>query len=737
MNMKKKLLLLLIIPILAFAQKQPKVGLVLSGGGAKGFAHVGVLKEIEKAGLQIDYIGGTSMGAIIGGMYAAGYSPSQIEKIILDVDLLSLIQDNISREDKSYFEKAYLEKTALSLPVKNGSIGLPLGLSKGQNVLNFLTELLAPVDNINDFSKLPIPFFCVATDIETGKEVVLEKGSLPLALRASGSFPSLLNPVEIDNQLLMDGGVANNFPVDRMEEKGVDIIIGINVQGTLLKRDELTSVASLLSQIVNFQMYKKSDQQVEKLDIHIHPDVNEFTVVSFNAKKAILKEGVQSGKAFRSVFKSIADQQIVKKKKSIIDNNTEKCFLIDRIILKGNKSYTQDYILGKLRLKEGDSVSYRDISKKINTLTATKNFQRIDYNLKNSFKGKKLELFVKENDIKTFLSAGLHYDLVYKTGVLLNYNHKKLLFANDELALDFVVGDDIRYNLQYFIDNGFLLSYGFTSRFNSFESNVLFNENNLNKINVEYSDFTNRIFAQTTINKRTAFGFGLELINLKISSDTFLTNDEETIFDDSNYLNSFGFLRIDTFDKSMFPTKGFYVDANFRWFMWSNRNEDLPNLANGSVGFNQYSQIDGQFSFATTFWDDKFTFLNTYKVGFTLGEEDSEIFDYRLGGYNKNYINNFIYFYGYDISSLTDQSFWKSEFHLRYKPFNKHYLSAIANYGRAAKNVLQRGELLKDVRSGYAVGYGLETIIGPIELKYSWSPDHNDRFWFFNLGFWF
>ncbi|WP_442264985.1 patatin-like phospholipase family protein [Tenacibaculum sp. ZS6-P6] len=731
----KKLILILILPLLIYAQEQPKVGLVLSGGGAKGFAHVGVLKELEKLDVQIDYIGGTSMGAIVGGMYASGYSPDQIEHIITDIDFLSVIQDNISREDKSYFEKAFLEKTAVSLPIKNGSIGLPLGLSKGQNVLNFLTELLAPVDNVDDFTKLPIPFFCIATDTESGEEVMIEKGSLPLALRASASFPSLLNPVEVENRLLMDGGVANNFPVDKMQEKGLDIIIGVNVQGTLLKREELTSVASLLSQIVNFQMYKKSDQQVKRLDIHLHPNIEDYNVVSFDKKSEIIRAGVKSVKPYLKVFKEIAEKQKIKREKKEIVYK-DKQFLIDRIILKGNKYYTQDYILGKLRLKEGDSASYRDISKKVNTLTASKNFQRIDYTLKNSFKGKKLEVVVKENDIKSFLSLGVHYDLLYKTGVLLNYNQKKILSSNDEISLDLVIGDDVRYDFQYFIDNGFLLSYGVSSRFNSFETDVLFNENNLNKINVNYRDFTNRIFAQTVLNKRTAFGLGLEFKNLKVSSDTFLTNEEETIFDSSNYLSSFAFLNIDTYNKSMFPTKGFLVNANFKWFMWSNRNSSLTDFANGSVGFNQYSQVDALFSYATTFWE-KFTFLNSYQFGATLGEEDSEIFDYRIGGYNQNYINNFIPFYGYGISSLSNQSFLKSEFHLRYQPFKKNYISLIANYGRVAKNVFRRGELLKDTKSGYGIGYGLETIIGPIELKYTWSPDHDDKFLVFNLGFWF
>jgi len=178
-------LLFLILPLVVSSQKkQPKVGLVLSGGGAKGFAHIGVLKELEKAGVQIDYIAGTSMGAIIGGLYASGYSATQIEKIITETDFFTLLQDIYPRRSKPFFEKEHGEKHAIVLPVNKGKIGLPKGVSRGQNVLGFLNYLLSPVDSITDFSKLPIPFFCIATDVETGLEVKLSKGSLPISLRA-------------------------------------------------------------------------------------------------------------------------------------------------------------------------------------------------------------------------------------------------------------------------------------------------------------------------------------------------------------------------------------------------------------------------------------------------------------------------------------------------------------------------------------------------------------------------
>ncbi|MDO6674054.1 patatin-like phospholipase family protein [Tenacibaculum sp. 1_MG-2023] len=728
----KKLLILLLLPIFMLAQNQPKVGLVLSGGGAKGIAHIGILKELEKAGVQIDYIGGTSMGSIVGGLYASGYTADQIEDAVLKTDFIDLLQDKVSRRQKPFFSKEHGEKYAISLPIKKGNLGLPLGLSKGQNVLNFLTELLAPVDEVTDFSKLPIPFYCIGTNIETGKEEVLESGSLPLALRASAAFPSLLNPVDIDGKLLVDGGVVNNFPVDVMKKKDVDIVIGVSVQGELLKREELTSIASLLMQIINFQMYQKSDEQIELLDIYIRPNVIDYSVISFDAKKEILAQGEKVAKTYRVVFDSIAKMQPKKNKISKISPKGKR-FLVDRIIIQGNKNYTNNYILGKLQLREGDSVSYKEISKKINTLTASKNFKRIDYHFEKSFEGKKLELTVKEEKIQSFLRLGLHYDLLYKSAVLLNYNHKKMLFQNDEFSLDVGVGDKIRYNLEYFVDNGLLPSYGFRTRYNVFNSDFI---HDTGLINGRYRDFSTSLYLQTTFDKKFAIGIGAEHKNINASTQNISTEGKEDFFDKSNYVNTFAFLKLDTYNKEMFPTKGFYADVGFKWFLWSDRDNRLDKLIENSGPFHQFSQLGGTLGFATTFYD-KLTFQYTSQGGYTLGKKSFEIFDYHLGGYNQNYINNFIPMYGYDTGGLNNQSYLRSEFNFRYEVYKKHYAMFIANYARVEEDIFEDGDLFKNTKSGYAVGYSVETFLGPIELKYTWSPDHSEHYWLFNLGFWF
>ena len=714
--------------MLLFAQKkQPKIGLVLSGGGAKGLAHIGILKEIDKAGLQIDYIGGTSMGAIIGGLYAAGYSGVEIEKIVESVNLVDVLQDVQPRNAKPFFEKEFGEKHAITLPVTKKGIGLPRAVSKGQNVLNLFNYVLSSVDTISDFRKLPIPFFCVATDAETGKMVLLENGSLPLALRASGSFPTLLNPVEMQGHLLLDGGIANNFPSDIMKTKGVDIIIGVDVQSDLIKREGLNSVITILNQIVSYDIYEQSRKGEEDCDVYIKPDISKFTVVDFDKSLGIMEQGNKAGVEYKSVLDSLANLQTVKKERPKI-NRKDEFFIVDEIRVEGNKNYTPAYIKGKLKLRKGDRINRSELNRRISFLSSTEIYEKIDYRID----GDDILFIVKEEKVKTLLRLGAHYDDLYQSAILANIERKRLLINNDELSIDLILGDRIRYNLNYFVDNGFYTSYGFKSRYNHFNTNTAFNSDdnpNVNQIDLSYTDFTNEIFIQTTFGRKFAAGFGVELKNLQITTETVTgQNNNRITFDNSNYLNLSAYLKLDTYDKISFPTRGFYADVGGKWYAWSS---DYLN------NFKSFPQISGRLGFATTFWD-KLTFQYTNDAGFTFDNPESEVFDFYMGGYNQNFINTLVPFYGYEVAELSDKSFLRSEFLLRYELWRNNYATFIANYGRVDANVFSDGrDLFEDVISGYAVGYSLDTRLGPIELKYSWSPDNKKQFWLFNLGFWF
>jgi NTE family protein len=531
---------------------------------------------------------------------------------------------------------------------------------------------------------------------------------------------------------LVDGGIANNFPVSIMKSKGMDIIIGVDVEGKLVKRSKLNSVLAIMNQIVSYQMYEKSTDEKEKLDIYIHPDIFNYSVVDFDKKEEILQKGIDEAKKYRTAFAKLAEKQTSKQQRKPIQLTSKK-LLLTSIAITGSKNYTRAFVLGKLNIKEGDSVSRQEITKRIHLLSATKNYERIEYNLIKKVDGSYLlGFFLKESEEGPTLSLGAHYDFLYKSGVLANYSQKHVLKKNDLLSLDVILGDNLRYSLNYFVDNGFYTSYGFRSRYDHFRANARFNAvasqfPNINIINLKYTDITNQFFVQTTFDRKFAIGLGTEHKYLKASTETIIVDGNEAVIDNSNYFSLFGYLKLDTYDKKYFVTKGYFADLNFKWYLSSS---DFNN------NFTRFAQTKGTLGFATTFFK-KLTLQNTNEAGFTLNAIRSNIFDFYLGGYNQNNINNFVSLYGYDFSELSKDSFVKSEFLLRYALTENNYATFIANYARLDGNVFKDIDIFKDIKSGYAIGYSYNSLIGPIEIKYSWSPDTKQKYWLFNLGFWF
>ncbi len=747
--MKRTLIFVFFLTFLvSFSQEKPanqdlKVGLVLSGGGAKGLAHVSVLKVLEEAGVRVDYIGGTSMGAIIGALYASGYTANQLDSILKVIDFDLILTDQMPRKSKPFYEKEIGEKYALSLPVKNKRVGIPRALSEGQSVLNLLTKLTQHVNNITDFNKLPIPFVCIATNLETGKQEVLNSGFLPEAVKASGSFPTLLAPVEIEGKILTDGGIVNNFPVDEVISMGADVIIGVDIQSGLDKKDNLNSAVAIINQIVGFQMYKTLDYKYGKVDVLIKPDVTSYNVISFDKKKEIMKAGDIAAREQMDNLRTIAKQQTTKETSKIDTKQLQ--YDISDIRIQGNLNYTRAYILGKLNLKKQDKTDYNKLIQSINNLYATGNFENIQYKILDDIEneeGSILSLKVKEHRISNYLQLGVHFDDLYKTGIIINSTAKHLFNKNDIISADIILGDNIRYNFDYFIDNGFYTSFGVKSRYNSFNANLNFEQtnsniedSNVNEINLVYEDFTNQLYFQTVFNRKFALGVGGEHKHLKVFTET-ISSLESTIsanrqkrlyFDNSHYLNLIAYLKIDTYDKKYFQKYGVFLDVDFRWFLSSS---DYNN------NFNSFSQLKGKVGFAHTFFN-KLTTHFISEAGITIGENNNRALNYNVGGYGENFINSFIPFYGYDLAELTANAFLKSGLTLRYEFLPKNYFSATANYARVESDLFNEGRIFENTKSGYMVGYGIDTFLGPIEINHTWSPDHSDNYWYFNVGYWF
>lgn len=707
--------------------KKPKIGLVLSGGGAKGLAHIGVLKVIDSLNIKIDYIGGTSMGAIIGGLYASGYSGKEIEYAFSQMDVDKLIQDYVPRSSKGFNQKRNDELYLLSLPFKKFKISSPRGLSKGMYNFNTLSRLTYHVRDVKDFSKLPIPFFCVATNIETGEEVLLKKGALSQAMIASGALPTLYNPIEIDGKLLIDGGVKNNYPVEELRRLGLDIIIGVDVQDGLKDRMELQSVTSVLMQISNFNTIEKMKEKILLTDVYIKPDVKGLTVLSFDKSNTIIKKGEEAAaKQLNELIVFQNKEKIKKEKVKVCDSIT-----INDVEINSLKNYTRSYILGKLNFKTNTKIPFYKFEKGINSLNATENYNSILYNFDDK---NNLTFNLKENQINTFIKFGLHYDGLYKSGLLVNLTQKKLFSKNDVASLDIILGDHFRYNFDYYIDNGFYWSFGINSRLNTFNKNIrndfndgiTFTDLNINSINIDFSDFSNQIFVETIFSKLFLIASGVELKHLKIKSPTLQNIDP--IFDKSDYFSVFGSIKYDSFDKKYFPKSGWYLNGELKSYLFSS---DYKN------NFERFSTIKGDVGIVKTFYK-KLAIKLQSEVGTIIGERSIPYFDFILGGYGYNRINNFQHFLGYDYLSLSGSSYIKGLVMFEYEFFKKNQINFTANYANIGDRIFESTDWFSQPKySGYAFGYGYDSLIGPVEIKHSWSPETRDHYTWFSIGYWF
>jgi len=722
---------LFLAPFFSLSQEQKedkdlKVGLVLSGGGAKGLAHIGALKVIENSGVQIDYIAGTSMGAIVGALYASGYSADELLVLFKQANFDELIRDDFQRKNKSSFERKDTDKHAVTLPFNNFKLTIPSAISKGQNVYNFYAKLLDHVKEVNDFSKLPIPFLCIATDAETGKQVILDKGYLPDAITASGAIPTLFEPVNLDGKLLVDGGVSNNYPIDELLAKDIDVIIGVDVQDSLREKDKLNSASDIMIQLSNFSTQNQMREKVKKTNVYIKPNITNYSIVSFDQGEEIYTSGYEAAKSSEERLFEIAKKQIIKQKQTVNKERPEK-YAIKNIEIFGNENYTRSYVLGKLKLKTPSIVSRRKIEKGVISLAATNNFKVIKHKVKND---SILELNILESKNKTSLKLGLHYDDLYKGAALVNITHKQLITNNDIVSLDVILGENIRYDFEYYIDKGFYWSIGLKSRLNSFEEKVnlsIFDNatppSTAVEDDIDVLDLTNQFYVETPFRKNLALALGVEHKMLKITpelADSKIEND--------NFFSAYGELKYDALDDIYYPTKGLYFAGDYHQYLFTGKK---------TADFEQFSIAKAKLGGATKLFHN--IFLNVFtEGGFRVGNNTNSSFDFVIGGYGNNLINNYTPFYGYDFLNIAGDGYVKGNIDIHYQFYKKHFLTLSGNFSNIDDGLFKDADWLSfPDHTGYAIGYGAKTILGPMQIKSSWSPEVKRVQWFVSMGYWF
>jgi len=405
-------------------------------------------------------------------------------------------------------------------------------------------------------------------------------------------------------------------------------------------------------------------------------------------------------------------------------------------------NYSDDYVKGKLRFKEGDQIQFEDLKRGINNLAATNNFNTIRYKLIEKTTGLGLILNLRESDNKTNIRFGAHYDKLYKSAALINVTQKNLLRKDDVLSLDFIFGDYLRYQIDYYVDKGFNWSFGLRSKLNDFNFDIPYkvlennfrvpDDPNLNTVNMDFTDFTNQIYLQTVYKNAFSISLGLEHKWIKYSSDTFLQESAKTnsssvlTLEKSHYVSGYGQLRFDTLDNFFFPSRGIYLETDFHTYF-------LSSDFNGT--FNPFSIFRSKAIAALNFAKN-WSFVLAPEVGIKSGSSGTKSLDFALGGLGAPQTNNFIPFLGYDFIAIPGDSFLKVKATVDFEIAPKNHLMVAANIAKVTDDILRPGYFKRAPSYfGYGLGYGFESVIGPVQMMYTKSPLNGNGSVFFTLGF--
>lgn len=448
-------ILILLLPFLSYSQDnsdRPSLGLVLSGGGAHGIAHLGVIMVMEEAGLRPDCISGTSMGSIIGGLYAAGYSSDSLFRLLKAINWNTMLSNRLSEDWIVFSEKQRFYNSIISLSITKKKVNIPSGLNNGQLIENSLNYYTWPVADIYDFSKLPISFTCNATDIITYKQINFNHGNLSDAIRASFSVPSIFTAHEMDTMLLLDGGLIRNFAASEAKKIGADILIGSYVGFEKNSIEKLQTLPGIIEQIAMFRSHEDFEEEKKLVSLMIKPDVKRFSVSDFNNVDSLVHAGYIAAVPFREKFRELADSLNTYGDQAKIPYLLNKSsYTFDKIEITGNKIYSADQIKGILDINSGEIVERDNLNKKIELLYGRSWFDKVKYQIIPRNDSLILAINLKEKPRAT-LYGSVHYDNSLQSGLILGFTLKNLPVRRTVIDFNSYIGKYYRVKtslLQY------------------------------------------------------------------------------------------------------------------------------------------------------------------------------------------------------------------------------------------------------------------------------------------------
>ena len=704
-----------------FAQNKnarPKIGLTLSGGGAKGLAHIGILKAIDSAGLKIDYITGTSMGAIVGALYASGYSGNDIERLRKDIDFDVLFSNNVPLKTLSMEEKDQYSRFAIELPFINKKIKLTTGVITGQQLNMKFSELFFHVYHIRDFNDFKIPFKCMATDLETGDLVVLDTGNIITALRATMAIPSIFSAVNRDQKKLVDGGLVRNFPVKNVKEMGADIIIGSNVTNGLAKIDKIKSPVDVLLQMAFFREASDFKEERPLTDIYIHMPMEEYNTGSFGSSKEIMKVGLEKGLEYYPVFKKLADSiNALGTATEKADNTvTNKAVFITTYSVNGLKKTTAPFFFHLMNFNDHKFYTAVQINKSIRRAIGSRYYSSISYTLEPISKDTASIVFTAEEIPSTYLKAALYYTRFRGINVNANLTTRDFIIHNSRSMVSLSIGESTQIEAEHFQYLGRIKNRAFIAGFRL--DNQTINTYQNYKLEGAYKQNFSQLFLnfQNSGTNKIAAGIGTAFEYIRYSPSIKSAIETKGRFTD---IKSYVYLKYNDLNQIFFPTTGLKINMELAQVF--DQKPTLILYKNGvpvtpsGLNFDNYARLVLDLSSYKPI-NKRFTFLTEFQAGVNFTANPNHLNNFLIGGLNGSFRNQ-IRFAGLQEATLNSSSVAVLHLGLRYNPANNIYISARVNglvkdFATTKNSTSNRNGL-----SGYALTFAYRTPIGPIELS--------------------
>ena len=714
-------------------EKRPTVALVLSGGGAKGAAHVGVIRYLEEQQIPVDIVLGTSMGGLVGGLYSMGYSPAFMDSLLRTSDWSILMSDKVPREYISYSNVKYKEKFALSFPFSithdlhlgadedgtqnslrdNIMRSLPSGYIFGQNVSNKFSSLSVGYEDRMNFLDLPIPFVCVATDLVSCRAKIWHDGKITTAMRSTMSIPGVFAPVKTDGMVLVDGGMRNNFPTDIAREMGADIIIGVELSDSSMSYDEINNLGDLIWQSIDLMGYDTFSSNVNMTDVFIKPKLSGYNMMSFDAASidTIINRGYQAAVAQAESIAAVQKRTGKCEKKlaarPAVDIMNQPV-TIDRLTFTGLEEEEIQYLTKKLNLKVGRNITGQMIEDAVATIYGTGAYNHVSYELSGSEEPYKLDIKCQHGPVNK-LGLGARFDSESLVSAILNIGIGTNGLSRHALDVTAKVAANPYLDLHYIMN---------TRHGNTLNADCYFSYTDANmfdmadaRYNINYWRLRQRLYFSNM--SWSNFDVKLGVRNEWFNVVSFLGQD----LDAERYSNSptkndfvsvFLDARHDSTDDGYFPHKGSNTGIRASWTFADARH---------AIGSLLECQFDNRSVIPTGGILDFLLSLNARAViGNTVPLSYINVIGGNMPG---KYIDQQIPFMGLNYAMPVERLVAVAGLEARLNLGKNHYLTAVANCMGTADTIndIEAGSL----GMGYGLEYAYDSIVGPLKINIHWS----------------